>query len=203
VTAEKPFTLQAVPSVKVIAQYYDGKGKKTSGHEVRLYGSESDEAHWQTYGVPAADGRVELLAPRGLQDATMRPIMDEHCSLRCQKSADSPLQPRPGLKLGNLDNDLTDIHIVRYVAPVLLVKPTSADGKPLDSVEVIGRYADASIEYPVYFQRQKDGRHRSWQLLPDEKFTITVTAPGHRPQSRTVSLAEGTTSELALELAPR
>jgi len=62
---------------------------------------------------------------------------------------------------------------------------------------------DQRRDRSVRFEKLKDGRYRSSQLLPDEECVITVTVPGYRPQSRTISLVEGTTSELAIKLEPR
>ena len=106
------------------------------------------------------------------------------------------------LDLGTLTGYLTDIRVIRYVAPVLLVKASDRAGKPIAPAQVSADYDDASLDrrLDLYFDKQKDGRFRSESLLPDEKFTVTVTADGYRPQSRSLSLAEGTTSELDLLL---
>ena len=197
------FTLKGVPTVKIVAQYYDSKGNKTTGHMLHIWGRQDNMTnYWQT-DARAVKGRVELHAPLGLKDAQLRLITNEHSSLRFQKSMEDPLLAGHTLKLGNLQKDVTGIRIIRYVAPILLVKPMDTDGNLLKSVKVSGQYADTSNPERIRFETQKDGRQRSKQLLPDEKCTITVTAPGHRPQSRTISLAEGTTSELALKLEPR
>jgi len=199
----KPFILKSVPAVKIVAQYYSSDGKKTSGHEVMFYGRHTGEDDFWETNTRAQEGRVEFLAPRGLHDATLMLITNEHSSLRFRKSAESPLQAGRKLKLATLDSDVTGIQIIRYVAPILLVKPIDRSGNPLDAANVAGQYNDSSIREPVRFEKQKDGRQRSSQLLPDEKCTITVTAPGYRPESRTISMAEGSTSELTLKLEAR
>jgi beta-lactamase regulating signal transducer with metallopeptidase domain len=203
--AQQPFVLRAVPTVKIVAQYYSSDGKKTSGHGVTCYGKHGgDDDYWQAEGIPQ-DGRVELLAPRGLEDARLMLITNEHSSLRFQKSAKAPLQAGRDLKLGTLAGDLTGIRIIRYVAPILLVKPIDTTGKPLASAQVAGHYQDVDdlLREGVGFDKQTDGRYRSMSLLPDQNVTISVTAPGYQPQSRTVSQPEGTTSELPITLEPR
>jgi hypothetical protein len=198
----KPFLLKAVPAVKIVAQYYSSDGKKTSGDEAYVSGRHiGGDDYWQT-NARGQEGQVELLAPRGLGDARLMVFYDPG-SLRFRKSAHAPLQAGQDMKLGTLETDLTDIQVICYVAPILLVKPIDGDGKPLDAAEVSGQYNDRSIDEPVGFKQQKDGWHQSSHLLPDEKCTITVTAPGRRPESRTVSLAEGATYELTLKLETR
>ncbi|MGO9111439.1 MAG: M56 family metallopeptidase [Thermoguttaceae bacterium] len=199
----KPFVLKCVPTVRIVAQYYSSDGKKTSGHDAPFYGRRpGGDDFWQTAGR-VQEGQIEFLAPRGMEDATLTLVTNEHGSLRYRKSADAPLEAVRELKLGTLEGDLTGIQIIRYVAPILLVKATDASGRSVDAAEVTGQYNDKSLGQPVRFEKQKDSRQRSQQLLPDEKCTITVSAPGHRPESRTISLAEGATSELTLKLEPR
>ena len=149
---------------------------------------------------------MNFYAPLGMKDAGLRFRPDERSSVRFRKSADAPLQAGQELELGTLTGDLTDIRVIRYVAPVLLVKAADRAGKPIASAELSARYDDASLNFRSFdldFEKQKDGRYRSSSLLPDEKFTVTVTADGCLPQSRSVSLAEGTTSELDLVLERR
>ncbi len=203
--AARPFVLKAVPTVKVIAQYYSNDGKKTSGGYLSCYGRTPGIEHeyWQTAFSEGRDGRYEMLAPRGMQVAALSLMTNEHSSLRFRKSADAPLQSGRQLNLGTLTGDVTDIRIIRYVSPVLLVKVRDRTGKPIKSADASARYDDTSLHESLYFEKQSDGRYRSSSLLPDEKFTVTVTADGYRPQSRSLSLAEGTTSELDLVLSPR
>ena len=124
-------------------------------------------------------------------------------SVRFRRSADAPLQAGPELHLGTLTGDMTDIRLIRYNSPVLLINARDRAGKPIAGAEVSGRYDDASLHESPDFEKQNDGRFRSSSLLPDEKFTVTVTADGCLPQSRGLSLAERTTSELDLVLGPR
>ena len=201
----KPFELKAVPTVKVVARCSSSDGRKASVGYVLLYGRTPgiDDVYWQTALTEGRDGRYEMLAPRGMQDAALSLVTNEHSSLRFRKSADAPLQSGRRLKLGTLTRDLTDIRIVRYVAPVLLVKASDRAGKTIKSADVSAQYDNALLNESMRFEKQQDGRFRSSSLLPDEKFTVTVTADGYRPQSRSLSLAEGTTSELDLVLSPR
>ena len=50
------------------------------------------------------------------------------------------------------------------------------------------------------YERQPDGRLRTSQPLPDEQFTVTVSAERYKSQSETLTLPEGILRELAVEL---
>ena len=52
----------------------------------------------------------------------------------------------------------------------------------------------------VTFERQTDGRWRSEQLLPGEKFFVTGTADGYQPATESLSLKEGMTKEMEVTL---
>ena len=201
--------------MKVVAQVYDsdgkkiagGDGKKAGGREITCVGRNPGGVSlaWQTTG-DGRDGRYEFLAPLGMEKAGLMFRPDERSSFRFRESADAPLRAGQELNLGTLTGDLTDIRVIRYVAPVLLVNVSDHSGKPIAAAELSARYNDASPNFRLLypdFQKQNDGRYRSSSLLPDEKFTITVIADVYQPQARSVSLAEGTTSQLDLVLSPR
>ncbi len=202
----KPFELKAQPTVKVAAQYYGSDGKKTSGPDFECVGRNLDDIgfSWQKSATPVgSDGRYELLAPLGMRQAGIMFMPQEKMSVRFRRSADAPLLAGPELHLGTLTGDMTDIRIIRYVSPVVLVKAHDRTGKPIAGAEVSGRYEDTSLHESPEFEKDNDGCFRSSSLLPDEKFTVTVTADAYLQQSRSLSLAEGTTSELDLILDKR
>ena len=124
---------------------------------------------------------------------------------------DGPLTNRTvDIDLGTLTNDIHGIEVVRYEAPILLVKPVAEDGAVLKDAKLKfeyaksrsrwedgGRYVDG---HDVTYERQTDGRLRSEQLLPDEDFTVTVSATGYRSRSESLELPEGTVRELTVQL---
>ena len=202
----KPFELKAQPTVKVAAQYYGSDGKKTGGPEFECVGRNLDDIgfSWQKSATAVgSDGRYEVLVPLGMKQAGIMFMSQEKISVRFRRSADAPLQAGPELHLGTLTGDMTDIRLIRYNSPVLLINARDRSGKPIAGAEVSGRYDDESLHLSPDFEKQNDDRFRSSSLLPDEKFTVTVTADDYRPQSRALSLAEGTTSQLDLVLVPR
>ncbi len=56
--------------------------------------------------------------------------------------------------LGTLDRDVKGIEIVRYVAPVILIKPTTKDGKQIKGFKTTVKYTKSgSIERRWYTSR--------------------------------------------------
>jgi hypothetical protein len=114
--------------------------------------------------------------------------------------------------LGIIDRDKTDIALIRYMAPTLLVRAVAEDGKTIKGFQAKLKYlpgrAPTEGEYlrdgkpagDVSFARQDDGRWRASQLLPDEGFTVTVDAPGYEPKSEKLKLSEGAVKELEVRL---
>jgi len=52
----------------------------------------------------------------------------------------------------------------------------------------------------VHFKKQKDGRHRTSQMIPNRKIKFTAKADGYSEASETVELAEGKEKDVVLVL---
>ena len=117
------------------------------------------------------------------------------------------------LRLGTLDRDLKGIEIIRYVAPIVVVKVSTRDGtKPADAIvwadytmkqkEQGGRrILRGGVRSDCGFEQQEDGRFRSEGLYPDQEVTVTARAKGYIAKtSPAFALAEGTTREIELVL---
>ena len=111
--------------------------------------------------------------------------------------------------LGDIDDDRHGIQIVRYTAPILLIKPVDEKGKAVRGVTINSEYepekpppkfGTRSSTGDVRFRQQKDDRWRSSQMLPGEKVTITVKKPGYEAKPQKLSLKEGTERELVFVL---
>ena len=157
-----------------------------------------------------------MLAPKGLEDASFDLTSNEHGIILHRMAKDAPLQRDQTVRLGTLDHDVTGIEIIRYVAPVILIKATTKDGRPVPKFKatvndttpkqagnggqfVLGddTYSDVSLEGP-----QEDGRYRTSQLPPDTEVEVTAKAEGFQPASRKLTLPEGKTEEVTLILEP-
>ena len=203
---------RAVPHVIVEAQAYNGQGVKRRSHEIDLFGKLDGESWYAS--VPCnPEGTYTFLAPHGLEDAQINMTTNEHSSLKYRLGHDGPLVAKSRIDLGTLDHDVRGIEIVRYVAPVLLVKGTTKDGEPISGVHVSAKFTDkkgssegggfvlpGGISSDVSFERQGDGRFRSSQLHPDREVTVKAQAEGFEPATKTLTLPEGKTEEVVLVL---
>ena len=210
---QQPETVEvrAVPHVVIEAQHYDNKGKKTRGHSFFVFG-QLDGNSWFGQGKQDADGKVTALVPHGLERAQLDLMTNEHGVLRHRKTKNDPLSNKRRVDLGTLQADVKGIEIIRYTAPILLVKVVSKDGGKLQDVGVTAAYAKGKGQYDngiilakgrnsdVNFEKQEDGRFRSSQLFPDEEVTVTGHAEGYESRSQKTKLAEGTTKEIVIEL---
>jgi hypothetical protein len=193
---------------------YNSKGEKKAGHEVWFSG-EIDGKFWSTNCESTADGTYTILAPHGLEGEHMSLMTNEHSALLHRKTKDAPLDHSRTIQLGTLDRDVKGIEIIRYEAPVILIKPTTKDGRPLKDARVSvnyvtdaeggeGRYIlKGGVHSDVNLEKQDDGRFRTSQLAPDREVNVTVQADGFEPSSRKVKLAEGKTQEVELTLVPK
>jgi hypothetical protein len=151
--------------------------------------------------VPGEDGKFEVKAPHGLQQVDLDLVTNEHSSLRWRMSHDSPLRRGRRIKLGTVEEDVSGIEIIRYTAPILLVKPVNDQGKPMEGCTpkvIYVRSEQDGEDLTVYttggnvsFDLQQDGRWRSSQALPDEPMTVTVEKTGYSATPQDLSLSEG------------
>jgi hypothetical protein len=207
----EPVEVRAVPHVVVEAQYYDSKGKTRRGHAPFVSG-QLDGQHWFAGAQADAQGKVTALAPHGLEYARLQLSTNEHSALRWRKTKDEPLSRAREIDLGTLDRDVKGIEIVRYEAPIVLVKVTTRDGAKPNDVGVAAVYPEENgvkegrfivkggRHSDVTFEEQEDGRFRSEQMLPDEEVTVTAHAAGYKDGTAKVKLAEGTTKDVEIVL---
>src|SRR5439155_22859172 len=134
----------------------------------------------------------------------------EHSVLRWRRTKDGPLNNNRRVDLGTVNDDVRGIEIVRYTAPIVLVKVAAKDGQPLKDAAVTAVYGPGKGQYSgqlivgggrnsdVSFEKQEDGRFRSEQLVPDEETTVTAHAEGYTSKSVQFKLPEGETKEIEI-----
>jgi hypothetical protein len=205
----KPLEIRAVPHVIVQGTYLDSAGKPRRGHEVRLFGRVDSDFYYTQSNSPGEDGKFEIRAPHGLEKAELDLITNEHSSLRWRMAHDQPLRRGRRPKFGTIEDDVRGFEIVRYHAPVVLVKPVDEAGAPLKDCTPVLKYTrmEEGEELTVYttgshvgFEEQQDGRWRSEQLLPDEPTTVTVEKTGYSTTVQELSLPEGEEKSLTFVL---
>lgn len=206
--------IRAVPHVLIAGQFFDGSGKPTSGHAPELFARNAKDGIRAWFGDKARNdeqGKFSVRSPKGFT-ATLDIMDDDQHVLGIRTARNGPLRYGRELDLGMLQRDMTEVTVIRYVAPVLLVKAVGEDGQPVGEFQPRVTYRSPGVAegYQFYregkpngyvgFTRQADGRQRSRQLLPDEEFTVTVEAEGFEPESEKLKLPEGTVKELEVRL---
>lgn len=210
-TGDQPEQLEirAVPHVVIEAQYYDSKGQKTRGHAGHMFGQMDKGSFWFAEAKMDNNGKMTLLAPHGLSQARLSLSTNEHGVLRHRLKKDGPLSAARQINLGTLEDDVKEIEIIRYVAPILVVDAKDKEGKQVKDFKVQVTYQPGvknkrpgeqfinGVKGDVFMEKQEDGRWRTSQMLPDEEITVTVSAPGYKSHTQKLKLAEGTTKDLA------
>lgn len=201
-----PVEIRAVPHVVIEAQYFNSQGKPTVGHDCYIFGRRDGE-NYQAMAHPDDDGRFTILAPRGLREAFLDLMTNEHGALRHRMSREAPLSDSLRVRLDTLNGDVKGIEIIRYAAPIVVVKVVASDGGVLDGLQVDAEYVHGRMDFgvlpKVHFEKQADGRFRSWQLFPDEEIRVTARTDrfdGYQPATETVQVPEGERRELVLTL---
>ncbi len=205
--------LKAVPHIVFTAQLYNSKREKRSGHEFWLSG-EINKVDWNAQCASTPDGLYRVLVPKGLQEAQIMLVTNEHSSLMFRTKKDGELHHARTIHLGSLDRDSSEVEIIRYVAPIILINAVTKDGKQVKgfrpSVDYVTQDGPAEGKYvikgdgqsDVSFEEQADGKWRTSQLAPDREVTVSVKAAGFAPATRTMTLTEGKTEEVTFTLTP-
>ena len=199
-----PIEVRAVPHVIVRGRFFDSKGKPRRSHEQHLFATSNGNGYIAQSTIPGEDGWFEFKVPHGVEKAEVNLMTNEHSSLRWRLKPDQPLQHSARIELGTLEEDVTSLEIVRYTAPILLVKAVDEKGVVLSEFKPNSQYKVKSEKEMmsftngghVGFEKQPDNRWRSSQMQPDEELEVSITMEGYESSPQTVSIPEGETREL-------
>jgi len=211
-----PLEIRAVPHVEIHVKWVDSKGKPSSGWRFHVFGR-MDKGFFfaQSSRVDRKTGHAVARVPHGLQKTQVSISSNEHGSLRWRLKPGEPLRVGRRIDFGTLEADVHGFEIIRYVAPILLVKAVDEKGKLLKDFKPKAVYEKGKspkdpnsrfingVRGDVGFEKQTDGRWRSSQLLPDVKLTVTSVLDGYTTKAQTVSLKEGSTRELVFVMKPQ
>ncbi|MCA9072927.1 MAG: carboxypeptidase regulatory-like domain-containing protein, partial [Planctomycetaceae bacterium] len=209
--AASDLTIQAVPHVVIQGQMLNGEGQPSSGHEFFVFGRINGKSFFGRSNDPGRDGKLEARVPHGLENVQISLMTNEHGVLRWRLAPNEPLQNGSRIKLDRLEEDLTTLQIVRYVAPILLVKAVDEQGEVISDCKPKALYEKDSPKDPnstfisgvngdVNFEKQPDGRWRSNQLIPDQNLTVTIEKDGWETTPQTLSLKEKSEKEIVFVL---
>jgi hypothetical protein len=199
--------LRAVPSAIVTVKFLDSNGHPTQGLSELFLGGATGQLHYSTKLFVDQNNTAVAHTPKGLKDVRID-IPYGHLSIRHRAAPNAPLSKNREIVLGTLDHDRV-VEIIRYRAPTLIVDVKDAEGKPPTGVQVEAEYIKAdpagerrshSVTRNVSLRAQPNGRWKSHELLPDEEFTLKVTADGYAPYAETRLMREGELAEISVTL---
>jgi len=207
--AERPITIQAVPHIRFVGQCLDSKGEPYPGWNPSLIMQGNLGGQWYSATLhPDSEGKIAGRLPKGLEQARLYAVTNEHGAIRVRLKKDGPLLDPRNVGLGEVEDDITGIEIIGYKAAVVQIKAVDESGQQISEFEVAGLYEGdgrsshtaGGLTTHIWFNKQTDGRYRTSQLLPDSKITFTARADGHQDASETISLPEGAEKEITLTM---
>ncbi len=202
-----PIEIRAVPHVILRGRVFNSQGKPRASHQQHLFGKVNGESIFAKSTRPGDDGWFEFKVPHGVEEARINLTTNEHSALRWRLKPDDPLTYGREVKFGTLEEDFTTLEVVRYVAPLLLLKAVDENGnqvtdfkpnsayKTRPEAERQGRFISGALG-DIGFEEQPDGRWRSSQLLPDEEIAISLEKEGFTAEAQIVTLKEKEEREL-------
>src|SRR5262249_43897640 len=137
---------------------------------------------------------------------------NEHGALRWRRGDKGELHNQRRIDLGTINEDIKDLQIIRYEAPILVVKVKGPEGVQLKDVGVTAEYSPGKGQHEgklilgsgrhsdVSFEHQEDGRFRSEQMFPDEEVSVIGHADGYESKPVKVKLVEGDKKEIEVIL---
>lgn len=201
--------LQGIPHVYVSGKFVNAKGEPTSGHMPHLFGKVNDDYMFFEGEKGEEKGDFFIMVPHGMQDAKISFITNEHSALKIKVGDGEVEHNTRDIDLGTLEEDFTEITVYRYVAPILQIKVVDENGENLDDVNIGAIYeGEETGQYnpingpatSVFFEKQKDGYHRSSQLCPDSKFEYFAQMDGYERASEKLEMKENETKQVTLTL---
>jgi hypothetical protein len=126
-----PIEIRAMPHVILRGRFFDGQGNPRASHEQHVFGEMNGQFVFAESTLPGKDGWFEFKLPHGVQRVRLRLTTNEHSSLRWRRTADEPLVFGHEIEFDRLEEDFTTLEVVRYEAPILLLKAVDEDGNQL------------------------------------------------------------------------
>ena len=207
---DKPFVIQAVPHVYISGQCYDSKGELRDCHSPYLMGRFNDQSVRIRKGRSHQKGAFELMVPHGVEKASLNIMTNEHSAYSVQ-FGDNPPSPQTQYDYKTIEEDITDIKLIRYVAPILQVKVVDEQGDDVQDARVMAMYTEQReadnmmYERPFtsYFEKQENAVHRSSSLCPGFEFEVYAVKDGFESERTTMTMEEDTNDQITLTLKPK
>lgn len=131
---------------------------------------------------------------------------NEHTALTVQFPG-KPVSPQLDYTFPAIEENLIDIKVVRYVAPILQVKLIDQENNEAKDAKVRLTYVKeaeskpaAGREASVSFEAQGNGIYRSESLCPDLEFIIYAEKDGMESERKRMTMKEGKNDLITLTL---
>ena len=207
---QEPVSLEikAVPCVEFKSRVVDSADNSLCDREVSVKGTFAGEP-WYVIGKPDSNGVVSSASPSWPARSNVERAERSKRDCSFSKSRGQPLQRNRRdrfINLGTMNDDVKDFTIVRYQAPVALISAVDEAQNPIKDYHVIAEYkgmangGNSSADSSDFAIPQKDGRHRLFNLRPDEEVCVKVFATGFSPETQDLKLTEGETKEFTVTL---
>lgn len=202
--------LQGVPHVYVSGQFYNSQNEPTGGHMPHLFGKVEDDSYMFFEAEKGEEkGQFSAMVPHGIQDVRISFMTNEHSSLRVQIGDGELLTTTRDIEIGTIEEDFDQIKVYRYVAPIIQIKVVDVEGNVLEDASVganyVGKESEAAMlttgmRTTVFFEKQKDGYHRSSQLCPDAEFEYFAQLENYEQASDIAEMKENETQKVTLTM---
>ena len=173
------------------------------GSNSKLTGGRLD---WSIWVRPDANGVVSFRAPRGLREAEIRLDRgDQQTAYKVRIASGDPLDWKSRHNLGQLDADRTEVEVVAYRSPVVVIHVRTEGGEPipLDTKVHQGENIRGG-DYGTDAIRQPDGSFKTRGLVPDHEIELTAWPNGYVPAKlERINLAEGAEATIDLVIRPK
>lgn len=202
---KKQLVINAVPatSIEVISKRLNGE--PFDGVQVELMGetTESPPLFW-TMRREVESGSVMLQGPVGMEDSKIY-VNEFGFSMQYQIMSTGTVGYGNAVPLEQLTKD-ERVELTFYRAPKFRVVVIDVDGDPIETARVEASYVDTDVQ--PYFShgetatkriRVSERKNEGWLsqgLIPDREIAVTITSPGFRPLTKTLTLKEGEERQL-------
>ena len=186
------------PAVQEAIFEGDGLSDSINGPERE---DKTPQLGWSTQLVADATGRLNVRAPKGLQNVQLFSVPpNESIAIRNRLGAGKPLSFWGGGAIEDLKADLKGVTFVLYDAPMILATVKTEDGEsPAVNISINASFTSDGADYGVGFVEQADGRYRSQNMLPGQEYEVSAWATGFVPNEvHRLKLAEGAVTHLSL-----
>lgn len=199
-----PLEIRAIPHVVLEIQSRSSKGPRRGGPDLNLFGTR-DGSSWHTDCEPSAQGTYRILVPKGMEDAQLSCITNEHTAVRFRMKKGAPLMEGHSFSLGKLTRDRKGMQIISYESPTLVISAKTEGGDRIKDLDPKVTYAEFEGKNVVRHnnvgvQNQGGGKYRTIQALPDRELDITIKKEGFKTAEKKLTLPEGKVEEVEFVL---